>query len=324
MGAFPHSRVISTDIDYPILNKYWEPSIHTIPICNLEKPGNEMSRITEYKINELQNSQNNVIPDYMKNQGLSNLKKDFKYVQFKTNYTYIQLLKDFIKQGKGSYFKKQLLKENEKYATKLEEIDFEKRTYYFPLHYQPELTSMPVGNEFVNQLKIIKLLSQNLTINEQLLIKEHPSTLIAFGKTNSNFRPKSFYKWIQKMPNVKLVSAYVSSTYLMQNCKGVITISGTAGLEAIIKNIPVLVFGNASYLNGPGVFGIGKESDISEALRKIKSEIIKNDTVISFIKALDSVAHHLDDSPHEKHNNTTIMQLHYVNTMLEGLQKISI
>ena len=320
-GAFPHSRVISTDIDSPILDKYWRTSNAIVPICNLKNPGKEISSITLKRIREIQNSEKNSIPDYMRNQGVYAKNQDNRLIQFNPKYPYTKLFRHYFKKGSGMYYKKQLLKKNERISTPLDEINFSKRTYYFPLHYQPELTSMPLGKEFVNQLKIIKLISQYLSSDEQLLVKDHPSTFATITKTNSNFRTKSFYDWIQKIPNVKLVSVYVSSNYLMDKSRGLVTITGTAGMEAMIRNKTVLSFGNASYLNGPGIFRINTENDISKALEMIPVSYDYRE-VEKFMMALDGTANHLEFSPDEFNNAQYITQMHYVTTLLEGLKKM--
>jgi hypothetical protein len=208
-GAFHHARVATTDMYGPILGTDWKPPEHIIPIRNLQKPGEELSKVTAQKISEIQNTLENIIPDDMAVQGVV-ADKDRTRIQFDPKYKYVNLLKGFLsKRGVGDYFKKKLLRYSEKIAIPVEKIDWSKKSFFFPLHYQPELASMPLGGEYVNQLKIIKLFSDLLGQDEQLIVKEHPSTFVSAKKTNANFRTSSFYEWIAKMPRVRL--AWIST-----------------------------------------------------------------------------------------------------------------
>lgn len=317
-GIFPHSCIFCTDMDTAILDKNWRPMETIVPVCNLKNPGNELSSLTIQKIKEIRKGDQYSIPDYMRNQGVSASNQN-KLVKFNPKYSLVGFIKGLQKKGTGDFFKKRLLSYSENLVTSLDRIDWSKKSIFFPLHYQPEASSMPAGGEYVNQLKIIKLISDNLSSGEQLIIKEHPSTFTSAGKTNSNYRNKSFYNWILKMPNVKLVSVYTRSSYLMDKCIALVTVSGAAGIEAMIREKPTFVFGNASYLNGPGIFYIKDEADFLSALEKIKFKFSYNE-VEKFIKSIEGCAYHLNIFPYQTKNPNETMQIFYVTVLLEGLK----
>ena len=60
-----------------------------------------------------------------------------------------------------------------------------------------------------------------------------------------------FYKIIKKLPNVKILSPNTDLKRLIKNSEGLITITGTAGFEAIFLGIPVYCLGNPFYSKLP-------------------------------------------------------------------------
>jgi len=80
-----------------------------------------------------------------------------------------------------------------------------------------------------------------------------------------------FYNRIVSLPNVQLISITSSNFDLIDNSKTVVTITGTAGWEAVVRGKPVLIFGHAWYKFCEGVFFIQSEKDCREAFVKIQS-----------------------------------------------------
>jgi hypothetical protein len=134
-----------------------------------------------------------------------------------------------------------------------EKID-EDNYVFFPLHFQPEATTIPVGNQFLDQLEIIRILSLNLPVGCTLLVKEHPAywTRKILGHLSEyipikDVRPFRFYKELLKISNVRLVNHNLDSHKLLHDSKGVVTVSGTIALEAALNGRPVLMFGDHYY-----------------------------------------------------------------------------
>jgi hypothetical protein len=114
---------------------------------------------------------------------------------------------------------------------------------YFPLHVEPERTLLIKGQFYSDQINVIKIIAQSLPVDFKLYVKEHPAMKL-FG-----WRDITFYKKILKMPNVELVNPNVSNDKLIQNCKMVITIAGTSGLESAFYNKPSIVLSDVNYRN---------------------------------------------------------------------------
>jgi hypothetical protein len=117
----------------------------------------------------------------------------------------------------------------------------------FFLHYQPELTTLPLGKEYFDQILAIEKLSSILPADTILYVKEHPMTYGAH-------RGKDFYSRLKSIKNTYLINEKISSYVLMEKCIFVATITGTCGFESIKGGKPVLTFGYAWYNGLPGVF----------------------------------------------------------------------
>ena len=98
--------------------------------------------------------------------------------------------------------------------------DFEKKFIYFPLHYQPELSTSPLAEDFVNQELIVAMISK-MPSDCYLYVKEHPR--ISYN------RSKDFYDKLLSYRNVKLLKEEINSYSLIDNSLAVATATGSVG-----------------------------------------------------------------------------------------------
>ncbi len=106
---------------------------------------------------------------------------------------------------------------------------------YCPLHLEPESALSIFSPEFNEQMAVVELIAKNLPAGVKLAIKEH---LWAIGK-----RPRGFYRLLEDIPNVVMLSPVVDSLEVGRGSLCVAVITGTAGLEAAAMGIPVITFG---------------------------------------------------------------------------------
>ena len=139
---------------------------------------------------------------------------------------------------------------------------------YF-LHYQPEATTLPRGRGYVQQWLAVRSITAALPAGCHLVVKEHP--VIYFNPVKEYTRHKSLYEAIAALPCVTLAPIEENPFQLIDSSKAVVTITGTAGIEAICRGKPVLALGAAGYRECPGVFAVNTIKQISEALRSILS-----------------------------------------------------
>lgn len=152
---------------------------------------------------------------------------------------------------------------------------------YFPLHVQPEMSTMTFAPFYLDQPSIIENISKSLPIDYRLVIKEHPSML---GRRDGNY-----YRRIKSLPNVRFVSPTVNSFEITENSSAIFTITGTAGLEGLILRKPVFVLGSTFYRHCPLIINVGELSPtkwpevVSQTLKSYEHD---EETLIKFLGAI--------------------------------------
>ena len=189
---------------------------------------------------------NELIPPYMLEGAFSKKKPKIRDV-IKSLFKYIyHTLRPFQKSDYMRYYHPKLdLKEASFYFKFLSQKnyylapDFSEKYYYFPLHYQPEASTLVAAPNYEKQQYAMDLLAKKIPIGTKLYIKEHFSVL--------GHREMTFYKSLKNYPNVRLISPLANSHQLIKNSEGVITLTGTAGWETVLYGKPVFVLGNVFY-----------------------------------------------------------------------------
>jgi hypothetical protein len=185
---------------------------------------------------------------------------------------------------RDSYYEKEV--DVEKFYSKNTSPPDLKKTYiYFPLHFQPECSTSPLGGDFVDQGLVCEMLSWAAGKEIMIYVKEHPRR----SKVDY-IRNIAFYKRILSCKNTVLLNRNTDSYQLIDNSFAVAAVTGSAGWEAFLRRKPVLMFGSRFYENAPGNFKIRSNNDLSKALDiiKNKSMILERSEVIKYLKALES------------------------------------
>jgi len=116
----------------------------------------------------------------------------------------------------------------------------EAKYVYYPLHVDPEASTMVLSPMHTDQISIIESVSKSLPGDTLLVVKEH---LPMLGK-----RPKGFYEALQKLPRVLLVRPDLNGHEIINASQGVVVITGTSALEALLLGKKALVIGDSPYL----------------------------------------------------------------------------
>jgi len=130
---------------------------------------------------------------------------------------------------------------------------------YFPLHFQPELTTVPQGGVFGDQALAIEMLRAALPPDVAIVVKENPMQ-------GAFHRESTFANRLKQIENVVVLHPSVSNELLEQNCLAVGVVTGTAGWEAIRDCRPCICFGHAWYLDCPGVHKFDENFDLQAVL----------------------------------------------------------
>lgn len=115
----------------------------------------------------------------------------------------------------------------------------------YPLHYQPEASTIVCAPKYEKQLFFIDSLAKSLPADTVLYVKEHYVQL--------GHRPESFYKDLQQLPNVVLINPWADGKKLLQESECIATLTGTCGWEGILMRKPVIMCGDVFYRKAPGV-----------------------------------------------------------------------
>ena len=139
-----------------------------------------------------------------------------------------------------------------------DKVSPEDRYYIFPLHLQPEASTLVLSEWYVDQINTIRNISKTLPADRLLYVKEHKSAL---GRHSLKF-----YKAIKTLHNVRLVSFDESTQDLIRNSSGVIVLSSTMGWEALLLKRPVYVLGEVYYQDIKGAERIKQFEELGARL----------------------------------------------------------
>jgi hypothetical protein len=113
----------------------------------------------------------------------------------------------------------------------------------YPIHFQPEATTLVQAPYYLDQAALIEDLAKSLPVGYRLYVKEHFS--------NRGRRALSFYNRIRAVPAARLLGPDEDSWKLLANASAVATITGSMGWEALLLGKPVVSFGKVFYAECP-------------------------------------------------------------------------
>jgi len=153
-----------------------------------------------------------------------------------------------------------------------------------PLHYQPEMTSNPSGDIFVDQLLCVDVLASNLPETYKIYIKEHPSQFRVHTEGHTS-RIKEFYNDLLLYKNVKLLPLDSNPFELIKKSKSVATITGTVGWEAMVLKKPVIIFGLSWYEDYSGVLKVTDQLSANKIKPFLENFKFDELDLLSYVKA---------------------------------------
>ena len=140
------------------------------------------------------------------------------------------------------------------------------RYIYFPLHYQPEASSNPMGGDmYADQIIPLNILSRSLPDDMKIYVKIHPEQL-------SPMRTREYYTETAKIPKVRFMKVETSTYDLMRNAVAVATLTGTALWECQFFGVPALAFGYSVKNSAPLAYHVRTVEECRKALAQIALE----------------------------------------------------
>lgn len=157
---------------------------------------------------------------------------------------------------------------------------------YFPLHVDPEASTMVLAPWHTDQISIIEALAKSSPASMTILVKEHLPMI--------GLRPPGFYERIIQMPRVMLVGPSYSGIDLVKASSLTAVITGTAAWEALCLGRPALIIGDSpflpikeGYVHEPSLWRLPKA--ISEALElaPASDEALEAFIASAFVESFD-------------------------------------
>jgi len=189
--------------------------------------------------------------------------------------------------------KKGFRKEYESLQT---EVDWSKKFIFVALHLQPESSTSPDGGVFVDQHLMIKILAYSVPRDWVIYVKEHPGQLGVRPRSKGVraqthlARYKGYYREIASLRNVFLIPIHVMPDKLIEKCQAVATVTGTAGIEAVFKKKPALIFGYPPYRECSEICKVSDVQSCREAIEKIRNGYRPDkQRVLDYLGGLDRV-----------------------------------
>jgi hypothetical protein len=172
-----------------------------------------------------------------------------------------------------------------------EKPNYNEKYVFFPLHFDPELATTVMAPFYVNQLHVIEAIAKSMPVTYKLYVKDHPR-MYAKG-----LRPIRFYKKLLEIPNVKLIDPAMNSYEIIKHCQLVITITGTAGWEALLLKKPVITFGKPIYSRLSMVKKVGDFEKLPYLIEDmLNNYVYDEEEVVAFISAIMEASFPLDRS----------------------------
>jgi hypothetical protein len=149
-------------------------------------------------------------------------------------------------------------------------LELNKTFVYFPLHLQPERTTLPEGLFYDDQVIAIRTLSEALPSGWKILVKEHPRQM-DYDIRNTHGRSCLDYERLDEINNVDIVPLDFSHNELVQKCICTATISGSVSWEGLLLGKPSLVFSENWHSDCKGTYFISSVEEAKDAFLKLKN-----------------------------------------------------
>lgn len=219
-------------------------------------------------------AQKNLKKFLLKNLMRSQLAKLLKRITFRD---YVDNIEHFI--YKDDAIRRRLRNLKNYRQIKFDDFDKSNKYYFYPIHIEPEAVVLYwAKNRYTNQVKLIENIASQLPCGTFLYVKDHPHY--------EGYRDVEDYKRIKQIPNVKLLPSSYSGKEIIKHSKGVITINGTGGFEALLLNKHVFVFGRAFYDCSNRVNKINSIDELREAVYGLENVVYEDDyDLLVFLKS---------------------------------------
>lgn len=143
-----------------------------------------------------------------------------------------------------------------------------KKAVYFPLQFYPEcsIDYWGVKRDFIRFYDIVKRLLDARSDDTVWIVKDHPSA--------TGYRSPSFLKWLVRQPNTIVAPPAFSSNDLIEAADVVLTWTGSVGVEAVVRGLPLVTLGPPYFDDGKNVMILDEVSEIADISKILQKAIL--------------------------------------------------
>lgn len=158
---------------------------------------------------------------------------------------------------------------------------------FLALQYEPELSLLVQAPFFSDQAYVVEQVARSLPVGWKLYVKEHPHMVA--------YRPRSFYKRIKRMQNVRLIHPKTRGVDLIAQSRIAITITGTVAFEACLMGKPVITFGDHLVNDLSFVRHVERITDLPHAVKELSENFTySEDELVHLLAKLNDASVTLD------------------------------
>lgn len=170
---------------------------------------------------------------------------------------------------------------------------------YVALHYQPERTTIPEAGFLADQLTAIRMLSNAISKQSRIYVKEHPQQLLVYDLNlrKTSYRSSRYYSALTSIPNVVLVPKKIRASEIIKRVGIVSSATGSVLWEALRIGKPVLTFAPTWLSGNQSVIDMSSQLLTNSQLQDLfeqTSEEVKSNTFLH----LSDLAPYLVPAPH--------------------------
>jgi hypothetical protein len=155
-----------------------------------------------------------------------------------------------------------------------------KKFVFYPIQYSPESSINIPSPFFIDQLRVIDSIRMAMPSDYTLVVKEHPVCVTV--------RPLNFLKSLLNKAGVVVARYDLDTQKLIKKSNLVISVTGTAALEAFLHGKPSLVMGPTFFSDYLG--GICTIDELPKRIRAISDVPVKKDIIIKFLSEVFAVS----------------------------------
>lgn len=131
----------------------------------------------------------------------------------------------------------------------------------FPMHLRPESSTSVLSRYYEYDIEVLKNIAFSLPHNARLIVKEHKQAL--------GTRDLSFYNYVLSLPNTYLLSPNFDLKPNINRFDALVTLTSTAGFEALCEGVPVLLLGRTFYSDYDGVISVDSFEKLNKELKTL-------------------------------------------------------